>query len=62
MYACNQINQKLCMLIIVFIPGPVQGPSSSFDRVARVNSFFKKSKRHHLVKNKTKVNGLQPGF
>ena len=24
--------------------------------------FLKKSKRHHLVKNKTKVNGLQPGF
>ena len=30
MYTFNQINQKLCMLIIVFIPDPVQGPGSGF--------------------------------
>jgi hypothetical protein len=42
---------------IVFIPGPVQGPSSWF----RPGQFKKKLKRRRFSK-KTKVNRLQPSF
>ena len=49
---------------IFFRPGPIQDPGSGFwqgHRVARVNSFFFKSKRRRFSK-KTKINGLQPSF
>jgi hypothetical protein len=51
---------------IVFRLDPVQGPSLGFwpgHQVARVNSFFFLNQNDVvLVKNKTKVNGSQPGF
>jgi hypothetical protein len=55
-------NFFLILQLIVFKPGPVQGPSSGFlpdHQVARVNSYEKKNQNGVvLVKNK----GLQPGF
>jgi hypothetical protein len=44
---------------IVFLLDPVQGSGFGFDRVARVNSFFKSKRRRF---SKKKVNGLQPDF
>jgi hypothetical protein len=45
---------------IVFRPGPVPGPG--FDRVTRVNFFFKLKRRRFSKNKKTKGIGLQPGF
>ena len=47
--------------IIVFRPGPVQGPGSGFWSGHRVNSLFLKLKRHRFSKKK-KVNGSQLSF
>ena len=49
--------------LIVFKPGPVQGPSSGFlpdHQVARVNSYVKKKSKQRRFSKKNK--GLQPGF
>jgi len=51
----------------VFKPGPRLGfriliGSSGFDRVGRVNSYFKKISKRRRFSKKKKVNGLQPVF
>jgi len=61
----QNLLMSMCLLyIIVFRPGPVQGPCSGFwpgHWVARVNCFFSNQNDVVLVK-KTKGNGLQSGF
>jgi hypothetical protein len=50
----------LAVYSIVFRPGPVEG--SGFDRVARVNFFFLKSKRRCFSKKKQKPTGCNQIF
>jgi hypothetical protein len=49
------------MMLIVFKPGPVQGPGSGFWPGYRVNLYFKKNSKRRRFSKKKKVNGLQPG-